>query len=71
MKQKMKVVPPKKGDQSYVRLWKQVDAAVLEALSNHPEYVRQDLIPYVRLSINKRVTGRILGELRCNAKSFT
>lgn len=64
---RIKVKPPKTGE-DYLWLWKMVDAAVMDALKTHPEYVREELIPYARLSINKRVVGRVIGELRCNAE---
>lgn len=63
-------VRPPKLHPDYTWLWGIVDAAVKEALTTHPNYVpNEELVPYVRLSINKRVVGRVLGELRWNAKS--
>lgn len=64
----MRSVKPPKNDPEYVWLWNVVDAAVRDALANHPEYVVERMQPYVRMSVTKRVVGRILGELRCNAK---
>ena len=64
----MKRVMPPKTDEEYLWLWNVVDAAVKEALSTHPEYVAEELRPYLRLSVNKRVVGRVIGELRWNAR---
>lgn len=62
--------PPQKSSTPYRRLWRVVEAAVVEAFKAHPDY----LAPAGRShsnavrSITKRVTGQIIGYAEESAK---
>lgn len=57
--------PPQKKDDDYHKLWRIVDGAVQDALYHHEEYLNPRIrYKTVRESINKRVVGAVLAELR-------
>lgn len=54
--------PAKRSSPAYRQVWRLVDGAVRDALHCHPEYLAPGVNPrVVRNSINKRVTGALMG----------
>lgn len=58
-----RLAPVKEPDLAYVRLWRVVDGAVLDALKAHPDYLapKGALFNNARRSIVKRVVGAVQG----------
>lgn len=52
---------PVKHGRAYRQLWRIVDGAVADAFAHHPEYLTAAGRQSARRSINKRVTGAVLG----------
>jgi hypothetical protein len=59
--------PPKPG-RHYRQLWRIVDGAVRDTLLQHPDYVTPKGKRSLRMSINKRVTGAVLGYAEQSAR---
>jgi hypothetical protein len=59
--------PPKPG-RHYRQLWRIVDGAVRDTLLQHPDYVTPKGRRALRLSVNKRVTGAVLGYAEQSAR---
>ena len=60
----MRKTKPLKDDADYQRIWSIVDGAIRDTMRMHPEYMRIRDRTTARISINKRVTGALVGELR-------
>ena len=52
---------PQNPGRQYRQLWRIVDGAVRDTLLQHPGYLTQKGKRSLRMSLNKRVTGAVLG----------
>lgn len=56
-------------NKAYAQLWKVVDGAIADALSQHPDYLTEKgQTPQARASITKRVVGTVLSYAEQSAK---
>jgi len=68
-----RIAPQKRPSVGYSRLWRVVDGAVRDALTNHPDYLSEKGARFnvCRQSIVKRVTGAVMSFAGETAKGRT
>lgn len=59
---------PQNTGRHYRQLWRIVDGAVRDTLLQHPDYVTPKGQRCLRMSVNKRITGAVLGYAEQSAR---